>query len=57
MNAREFFFKVAELRDVQKMYFETHDRRVFLQCRAIENEIDREIKRVRSIINDNEVGT
>lgn len=57
MNAREFFFKVAEMRDLQNQYFETKDRRTFLHVRAVENDIDREIRRVLSIIKKNEVGT
>lgn len=52
MNAREFFFLVAEMREAQKSYFETHDRRVFLACRALENDVDREIRRVRMILNE-----
>lgn len=57
MNAREFFFKVAEMRDLQKQYIEKKDRRIFLHVRAVENDIDREIRRVLSIIKKNEVGT
>lgn len=50
MNAREFFYLVAEMRDAQKSYFETRDRKVFLACRALENDVDREIRRVRDIV-------
>lgn len=57
MNAREFFFQVAEMRDLQKQYIEKKDRRIFLHVRAVENDIDREIRRVLSIIKKNEVGT
>lgn len=52
MNAKEFFYLVAEMRSAQKSYFETKDPRVFRAARALENEIDREIRRVRQIIND-----
>ncbi len=51
MNAKEFFYLVAEMREAQKAYFETRDRKVFGACRALENDVDREIKRVRAIIN------
>lgn len=51
MNAKEFFYLVAQMREAQKAYFETRDRRVFLNCRALENDVDREIKRVREIVN------
>lgn len=54
MNAREFFYLVAEMRSAQKAYFETKDRRVFLQARALENDVDREIRRVRTILNDSQ---
>lgn len=51
MTAEQFFYLVAEMRAAQKAYFDTRDRRVFLQCRALENDVDREIKRVREIVN------
>lgn len=51
MNAKEFFYLVAEMREAQKSYFETHDSRVFRACRALENDVDREIRRVREIVN------
>ena len=52
MNAKEFFYLVAEMRSAQKAYFETKDTKVFRAARALENEVDREIRRVRQIIND-----
>lgn len=51
MTAEQFFYLVAEMRAAQKAYFDTRDRRIFLQCRALENDVDREIKRVRAIVN------
>lgn len=54
MNSREFFYLVAEMREAQKAYFETRDRRVFLAARALENDVDREIRRVRTIVNQTE---
>ena len=52
MNAKEFFYLVAEMRSAQKSYFETKDAKVFRAARALENEVDREIRRVRQILND-----
>lgn len=52
MNAREFFYLVAQMREAQKAYFATRDSKVFRACRALENDVDREIQKVREIIND-----
>lgn len=52
MTAREFFYLVAEMREAQKAYFETRDKKVFRACRALENDVDREIRRVREIVNN-----
>lgn len=53
MNAKEFFYLVAEMRSAQKAYFETRQRQVFRVCRALENDVDREIQRVRcKLINE-----
>lgn len=51
MNSRDFFYLVAEMREAQKAYFETKDRYVFRAARKLENEVDREIRRVREIVN------
>lgn len=51
MNAREFFYLVAQMREAQKAYFATRDQKVFRSCRALENDVDREIQRVREIVN------
>lgn len=55
MTAREFFFLVADMREAQKRYFETRDRRVFTACRALENDVDREIRRAKQIIEEREL--
>lgn len=55
MNAKEFFYLVAEMREAQNLYFETRDIRVFRVCRALENDVDREIRRVREIVNGQSV--
>lgn len=52
MTAKEFFYLVAEMRAAQKSYFETRDRKVFRAARALENDVDREIARVRKIVNE-----
>ena len=51
MNAKEFFYLVAEMRSAQKSYFETKEPKVFRAARALENEVDREIRRVRQVID------
>lgn len=51
MNAREFFYLVAQMRAAQKSYFANRDNNVFRAARKLENEVDREIERVRQIIN------
>lgn len=53
MNARDFFYMVAEMREAQKSYFETKDKYVFRAARKLENEVDKEIRRVRDIVNAN----
>lgn len=53
MTAREFFYLVAEMREAQKAYLETRSQKVFRACRALENNVDREIRRVREIVNEN----
>lgn len=50
MNAREFFYLVSNMRSAQKSYFSTRERKYFLAARALENEVDREIERVRNIV-------
>lgn len=56
MNAKEFFFLVKQMRDAQKRYFESRERSVFLAARALENDVDREIKRALNVMADNEPG-
>lgn len=50
MNSREFFYLVAQMRDTQRRYFQTRDRAVFTAARALENQVDHEIARVRAIL-------
>lgn len=49
MNAREFFYTVAQMRSAQQEYFKTRDRNVFRACRKLENIVDVEIQRVKQI--------
>lgn len=53
MNAREFFYLVAEMRSAQKAYFKSKDSNVFRAARKLENEVDKEIERVRELLNAN----
>lgn len=52
MNAREFFYTVAEMRECQKAYFRSRDQLTLRAARKLENIIDKEIERVRAVIND-----
>lgn len=51
MNAREFFYSVAEMRECQKAYFRSRDQLTLRAARKLENIIDKEIERVRAVIN------
>ena len=51
MDHREFFYTVAQMRSAQTAYFKTRDPNVFRAARKLENIIDREIERVRSIVD------
>lgn len=52
MNAREFFYLVARMRDTQRTYFRTRDQAVFRACRKLETEVDEEINRVKALLED-----
>lgn len=56
MNAKEFFYLVAQMRAAQKTYFQTRNSAAFRAARALENDVDREIRRVRQIMNDSQDG-
>lgn len=51
MTAKEFFYLVAEMRDTQRRYFESRDKATFKAARALENDVDREIRRVKRIVD------
>lgn len=50
MNAREFFYLVAQMRRAQRDYFNTREQLDLRRARALENEVDREIDRVKQIL-------
>lgn len=54
MNAREFFYTVAQMRDAQNNYFKTRDQRVLAAARKLENIVDLEIRRVKEITSQTE---
>ena len=49
MTAKEFFYLVCQMRDAQRNYFKHHDPTTFRACRALENDVDREIRRVKDV--------
>lgn len=49
MNPKQFFDKVVELRQAQREYFRTRLPDTLRKSKAIEAEIDKEIKRVQQI--------
>ena len=49
MNSRTFFEKVALMRETQKEYFRTRSHDFLRKSKALEAEIDAEIKRVRDM--------
>jgi hypothetical protein len=51
MDAKEFFFTVSEMRSAQKSYFKSRDQNVLRAARKLEGIIDREIDRVRGLLN------
>ena len=50
MNAREFFDKVAEMRNAQKEYFKSRDKAALDEAKRLEKEIDAEIRRVEIVL-------
>lgn len=52
MNAREFFYAVAHMRATQREYFATRTQKALRACKACEREIDAEIARVKSILEE-----
>ena len=50
MDNREFFDKVALMRQLQQEYFRTKSRFILTICKDAEREVDAEIKRVNAIM-------
>lgn len=55
MNAREFFYLVSNMRSAQINYFATRNQEYLRACKRLEGEVDAEIKRVKDIINEQEI--
>lgn len=55
MNAREFFYLVSNMRSAQINYFATRKQEYLRACKRLESEVDAEIKRVKDIINEQEI--
>lgn len=52
MNPKEFYDKVVAMREAQKEYFRTRYPDSLKKSKALEAEIDKEIKRVQQIEKD-----
>lgn len=50
MGGREFFNKVALMRQLQQEYFKTRSKSILVDCKTVEREVDAEIKRVNAIM-------
>ena len=52
MNSREFFNKIALMRQPQQEYFKTRSKSILDECKTVEREVDAEINRVNAIIGN-----
>ena len=50
MNSKEFFYKVAEMREAQKRYFKMHTSMDLKQAKKLEKDVDEEISRVQDLM-------
>lgn len=50
MTSREFFDKVAAMRQAQRDYFKTRDKDTLIRSKMLEKEVDKEIERVTEIM-------
>lgn len=50
MTSKEFFYLVASMRDAQRNYFKTRAQDTLRAARALENDVDREIARVKAVL-------
>lgn len=51
MKPKDFFEKVAKMREAQKAYFKTRSSQQLQLSKRLEKEIDQEIERVNKIIH------
>ena len=56
MTAKEFFYLVSQMREAQRDYFKTRDQVILRRARALEDDVDEEIFRVKAIIAADERG-
>lgn len=54
MNSRAFFYLVAQMREAQRDYFKTRSQQKLRAARALEGDVDREIRRVREVLMERE---
>ena len=52
MNAKEFFSLVSDMREKQREYFRTRSSSVLSESKALERQVDDEIRRVNLIMNE-----
>lgn len=50
MDARSFFYLVSRMRQAQQDYFRTRNQMDLRKSKALENEVDLEIRRVKEIL-------
>ena len=55
MNAKQFFVKVARMRDAQKMYFKYRSDERLQKALQLEQDIDKEILRVKLSLSQQEI--
>lgn len=57
MTAKEFFYLVATMREAQREYYKTRDPLKLRAARALEGDVDREIRRVKSVLSQSDLQT
>ncbi len=57
MTAKEFFFLVATMREAQREYYKIRDPLKLRVARALEGDVDREIRRVKSVLSQSDLQT
>lgn len=50
MNAKEFFYLVADMRDTQRRYFQSRDQVTLRACKKLESLVDLEIARTKQVL-------